>query len=123
MAQHTDVALTYEMDQYSGNNWLLAVVEIGTNDGDRKGFITSDHVHIDEYTPGDPEADVRLWAASPRLLAAMKMGIPGTAIDGPDLLFKVANILDAEGHVNYAGFLRVKAKIEKAAIARAEGRP
>lgn len=70
--KHTRVPLTYETE-YSGTNWLLAVVDFGVQPDDKRvrGYITSDHVHASELVYGDPEADMKLWCASPKILALL----------------------------------------------------
>ena len=64
---HTPAPLTYEWDDYSGKNWLVAIADFGA---DGKAYITTDRVPASAARLGDPEADVRLWAASPAMLAA-----------------------------------------------------
>jgi hypothetical protein len=69
---HTHLPLTYQRE-YDGENWLLAEIDFGPDDDggqQTRWCITTDHVHASEADFGEPEADVRLWAASPYLLEA-----------------------------------------------------
>ena len=77
MNNHTSHFLTYEMGEYTGENWLLATVDFGTDDEDNDiiGYIVTDNVHASDFEMGDPEADLRLWAASPVLYQACKLAL------------------------------------------------
>lgn len=117
--KHTDTRLTYEMGQYSGRNWMIAAVTFATETGQETGYITADQVHIDEFEQGTPEADLRLWAASPALLNACKFG--GGHMTGPDALEKVADLLEQHGADGWAVVMREKARRERAAIEKVGG--
>lgn len=70
---HTALPLTY-CREYDGENWLLAVVDFGPNDEQTEQIrwcITTDHVHASEADFGEPEDDVRLWAAAPLMYEAL----------------------------------------------------
>jgi hypothetical protein len=77
MTKHTDLPLTYEVGDHSGRNWPVALLDFGhiQNEGGDyvrvTGAITTDGVHASDFDPGDPEADLRLWASSPLLLRAL----------------------------------------------------
>ena len=80
MTEHTPGPLTYEIGEYTGKNWLIATV---VDYGGSCGCITTDHVHASEFVLGDFEADLRLWAAAPELLAACKLAIEMIDDDAP----------------------------------------
>lgn len=91
-AKHTDHPQTFEVNDYSGENWLIAVVDFGRvirEDGSKEdvtAFITTDHVHASELEYGEPEADLRLWTHARELLklAYTVIGEPGEFDDAAD---------------------------------------
>ena len=87
------VPLTYEVGEYTGNNWLVASVNFGTqpNGDELTGHITTNHVHASELFYNDPEDELRLWSSSHDLLRACKKFFEATkAIEEPSAAMKIA---------------------------------
>jgi hypothetical protein len=76
MNTHTAMRMKHQTE-YTGDDWLIAVVEFGTqpNGKNLRGYITTDHVPASEIVYGDPEADLRLWSAASALLEAAQGAI------------------------------------------------
>ena len=75
--KHTPGPLTYEMDTYSGDNWLVAIVEFGRQpDGSIvHAYITTDGVQASRLEFGDPEADLRLWTAASAMYESLDRAV------------------------------------------------
>lgn len=61
--------LTFEWEEYSGDDWLVAIADFGA---DGKAYITTDHVNASRVRLGDPKADVTLWTSARDLYAALE---------------------------------------------------
>lgn len=56
--------LTYEVGEYTGKDWLVAVVEFARGG---EGAITTEYVPASAYVRGDVEANLCLWSTAPEL--------------------------------------------------------
>lgn len=64
--------LTFEWEEYSGDDWLVAIADFGA---DGKAYITTDHVNASRVRLGDPKADVTLWTSARALYAACESAL------------------------------------------------
>lgn len=73
---HTPGPWTIEEGEYTGSNWLIGTLFVGTDretDDDIFVHITTDHIHASQLGYTRALDDARLIAAAPRLLEVCKM--------------------------------------------------